>query len=425
MAMRRPAGEGTLYQRGDGMWVGAVEIPTSDGRRRRRTVSARKRADAAAKLRKLVTQIEQGAVPTANSTTVQAWTDYWLKSIVWPAVKPNTYAYYEEHVRLHIVPHIGTRKIAKMTQEDVRQLLRTLQTNASTSTAQKAHQVLKKSLQDAINEGVAVRNVAAMVAKPKHSPGTRGALDVTAVRHLIRTALDRSDPLATRWAAAFFTGCRQSELLGLTWDRVDLERGVMDVSWQLQQLEQEHGCGATDDGGWACGKQRPGWCPKRRWNLPPGFRHEICHRSLVWTVPKTKAGTRLVPIAEPLRLLLADHKARTDDADNLHRLVWHHPDGRPINPRADFAAWKEALKLAGLDHIPLHAARHTMATLLQALGVPDDTRMAIMGHSSLAAQRGYVHVDLGAANAAIQALSPVLSIEPGTDNIADGSAFDS
>lgn len=404
---RRPAGEGTLYQRHDGLWVGAVELPTSDGRRRRRTVSARKRTDAAAKLRKLVSQIEQGALPTANSTTVQAWMDYWLREIVWPAVKPKTYNYYEEHARLHIIPNIGAKKISRLTQEDVRRLLRTLQTNASTSTAQKAHQVLKKCLQDAINEGVATRNVAGMVAKPKHAASTRGALDVSAVRHMLRTAFDNGDPLATRWAAAFMTGCRQSELLGLTWDRIDLERGVMDVSWQLQQLEQEHGCGKTDQGGWGCGKRRPGWCPKRKWNLPPGFEHEICHRSLVWTKPKTKAGTRLVPIAEPLRLLLMEHKARTDDADNLHQLVWHYADGRPINPRADFAAWKQALKVAGLEHIPLHAARHTLATLLQALGVPDDTRMAIMGHSSLAAQRGYVHVDIGASRAAMAELEPL------------------
>lgn len=411
MATRRPAGEGTLYQRSDGLWCGAVEIPTSDGKRRRRTVSARKRTDAAAKLRKLVTEIESGAIPTANSTTLASWLDYWLASIVWPSVKPKTYNYYEEHVRLHIKPHIGTKKITKLTQEDVRGLFRTLQADASTSTAQKVHQVLKKALQDAINEGVATRNVAAMVAKPKHTSETRGALDVSAVRHLIRTALDNGDPMASRWAAAFFTGCRQSELLGLTWDRVDLERGVMDVSWQLQQLEQEHGCGQLEDGTWACGKHRPGWCPQRNWNLPPGFRHEVCHRSLVWTVPKTKAGTRLVPIAEPLRLLLADHKARTDDADNLHRLVWHHPDGRPINPRDDFWRWGQALDAAGLEHIPLHAARHTLATLLQSLGVPDDTRMAIMGHSSLAAQRGYVHVDLGAARAAVGVLEPVLAID--------------
>lgn len=409
MTTRRPAGEGTLYKRSDGLWVGAVEIPTSDGKRRRRTVSARKRADAAAKLRKLVTEIESGAVPTSNQTTVAAWTDYWLKQIVWPAVKPKTFNYYEGHVRLHINPHIGGKKIVKLTQEDVRGLIRTLQSTAGTSTAQKAHQALKRALQDAINEGVANRNVAAMIAKPKHAAGTRGALDVTAVRHLIRTALDNGDPLASRWAAAFLTGCRQSEILGLTWDRVDLNRGVMDVSWQLQQLEQEHGCGQTETG-WACGRTRPGWCPKRRWNLPPGFKHEICHRSLVWTVPKTKAGTRLVPIAEPLRLLLADLKARTDDENNLHRLVWHHPDGRPINPREDFCRWRQALDAAGIERIPLHAARHTTATLLQALGVPDDTRMAIMGHSSLAAQRGYVHVDIAAAAAAIRRLEPVLEL---------------
>jgi integrase len=112
----------------------------------------------------------------------------------------------------------------------------------------------------------------------------------------------------------------------------------------------------------------------------------------VWTRPKSAAGTRIVPIAGPLLVLLLSADRETS---NPHNLVWHHPDGRPVSPKEDHLAWREALRSAGFtDPLPnLHAARHTTATLLLKAGVPEQIRMQIMGQSSVVAHRGYAHVD--------------------------------
>jgi integrase len=68
------------------------------------------------------------------------------------------------------------------------------------------------------------------------------------------------------------------------------------------------------------------------------------------------------------------------------------PTGDPVNPRTDYDDWKRLLKLAGLRDGRLHDARHTAATVLLLLGVPERSAMGIMGWSSTATAARYQHV---------------------------------
>ena len=56
----------------------------------------------------------------------------------------------------------------------------------------------------------------------------------------------------------------------------------------------------------------------------------------------------------------------------------------------------------------LYAARHTTATLLMQMNVPESVRMAVVGHSTTAAHRGYAHVDLTQARAALGKLDVLM-----------------
>jgi site-specific recombinase XerD len=61
-----------------------------------------------------------------------------------------------------------------------------------------------------------------------------------------------------------------------------------------------------------------------------------------------------------------------------------------------------------VEHVGVHAIRHSTATILQAAGVDEPTRMRLMGHSSAASQRGYVHVDQTQTRLALQNLNQLL-----------------
>jgi integrase len=395
----RSHGAGKPYKRADGLWCAAVDLPTMDGKRRRKTVASKDYNTVVKKLRELRAQVAAGHVPTTGNTTVEKWLEHWLETIQRPHVRPTTYRYYEGTVRLLIVPHIGARRLDRLTPEDVRGMHRAVQESSSRN-AQKAQQVLQRALKDAEAEGLISRNVAAAVRKPKHAPEEKEALSLEVGAHILSTANKSRDALTSRWAVAFWTGARQGELLGLTWDHVDLETGEIELAWQLQSLGKIHGCGGT------CGKQRPGFCPQAVWKVPPGFTYRECHKSLVWTKPKSKAGIRVVPILPAFTALLRAHKAQ--DGTNPHNLVWHHTDGRPYSPTDDAKAWKQLLETAGVEHVGVHAIRHSTATILQAAGVDEPTRMRLMGHSSAASQRGYVHVDQTQTRLALQNLNQLL-----------------
>jgi integrase len=410
---RSPYGDGGLFKRADGMWVGTVEIPSADGRRRQKRVYAKQKAEAKRKRDDLRAEVAKGIIPVSSTTTVAVWLRRWADEIKKPHVRPNTFDWYDEAIRLHIIPHIGTHKLKLLTPEDVRFLLRQASTPAN---AQRAHKTLKMALKDAMTEGLIARNVAEAVERPKHLKQTRGVLASDAAKTAIRAAIKLDDEtgaaLATRWAAGFLTGARPAELLGLEWDRADLDAGLLDLSWQLQQVDKAHGCGDKQGDAYPCGKKRASFCPQARWDLPADFEYRVCVGTLLWTKPKTAAGTRIVPIVDPLRVMLEQHRQRP--GPNPHNLVWHRPDGRPLTRHDDAKYWGAVLTAAELPKVDVYAIRHSTATLLQELGVAEETRMAIMGQSSVAAHRMYIHVDQTQAKAALSRLERMLLSAPGS-----------
>jgi len=64
-------------------------------------------------------------------------------------------------------------------------------------------------------------------------------------------------------------------------------------------------------------------------------------------------------------------------------LVFTQATGRPVDPGADYKAWKRLLAKAGVRDARLHDARHTAATLLLLQGVPARAVMALLGHSTV------------------------------------------
>ncbi len=68
------------------------------------------------------------------------------------------------------------------------------------------------------------------------------------------------------------------------------------------------------------------------------------------------------------------------------------PAGRPINPRTDWTGWKALLAAAGVRDGRLHDARHTAATVLLLLGVPERAIMGVMGWSNTAMAARYQHL---------------------------------
>ena len=386
MAARRDKGTGTIFRRKDGRYIGGIEIPTADGHRRRKTVSSMRRDVVVRRLAQLRKDVESGRIAHTPNMTLAKYLQDWLRLAVRPAAAPKTFTWYEQAVRCHIVPHIGSRRLDKLSAADVRLMHEAI---GSGSSAQQAHVTLAAALAQAVRDGILSRNVAALVGKPKHHPAERGAFTLAQAQQIIRAAIDDGDQMwAARVIAAFLTGARPGELLGLRWDYVDLDAGTMTLAWQLQLVPSEHGC--TPDK--PCGLRRAGACPAARLRIPRGYLFQPCQGGLVFVPTKTRTA-RVVPLAAPLWEVL--RQLALTPGDNPHNLVFHHPDGRPFDPKDDYRRWKTLLrKQKGLPaNIVPYSSRHTTATILRELGVGEDTRMSILGHSTATSHRQYVHPD--------------------------------
>lgn len=392
---RRGAGEGGLYQDARGYWTAAVQLPDGPGGKRRRKVIRRRiKEDALTELRKAMADLEKTGDLATVSPTVEQWMGKWLK-IKRKSLKPNSWDSLRTPVDNYIVPAIGNRRLDKLHADDVRAVhdLITETKKLSSTTALVAHNVLSEALEDAIREGRVSRNACDLVDAPRRAVSKRKGLTLDQARTLL---LSTKDPvLALHWSIALMAGLRQSERLGLTRDQIDLDTGIITVSWQLQALTWRHGC--TDDvlpkgSVYPCGRKQGRSCTDRHFDIPQ--HHEVIQvEEALWlTRPKTDSGYREVPMPAPLHEMM--RRYLETHTPGMHGLILTRGGqaGRPLPHYLDHAAWHESLAAAGLPRIEHHNTRHATNSLLHLLKVPKDTRIAILGHASESSNTRYTHV---------------------------------
>jgi integrase len=383
---KRANGEGTIARRSDGRYVAAAFVPMVGGGRRRVYVYGRTRGEARDKLDELQRKASDGIPRARERQTVGEYLDYWLAHVVRPERRPTTYAGYETMVRLHITPLIGTRKLDELGPADVRRMIAALREKRtdghgggpralSPRMVQSAHAVLRNALSNAVREELVTRNAAKLVkmSNPEYDIGA--GLDPIAARAFLATIAD--DRLFALYLCAIVLGLRRGELLGLTWDAVDLDTGRLTVRQALT---------------WVAGRA-------------------------VVQPPKTRAGRRVIPLPEVVTTALQAHRARQDEERAAAGDRWEDTgfvfatrDGRPTSPYSLTKYWHDIRSAAGLGRLRFHDLRHTAVSLLLALGVPPHVVREIVGHSDIkVTMTVYAHGNLGEKAAALTQLGNALS----------------
>lgn len=231
---KRPAGEGSVYQRPDGRWVGEISAGWEDGRRKRRKVVAPTQREAVARLKELTTAVERGSTVAAERLTVAEWLRDWLSKEAAPTVRPRTLADYRSAVERSLIPALGHHRLGKLEPRHLRDFMAARQAaGLSPTTIAYHHVLLGRALKVAEGYGLVERNVARLVSPPR---GTRHqfvpwAPDQT--QSFLSAVADHR--LAALFMVAVATGLRQSEILGLTWPDIDLNGGVLHVRRTLQR----------------------------------------------------------------------------------------------------------------------------------------------------------------------------------------------
>lgn len=362
---RRAPGEGSVYERNDGRFVGVLDVTRPGEPRRRKSVYGATRKEAQRELAKAHREwLAKGQVVT-GSMTVEAWLNYWLTEIAPDRVRETTLPSYRSKTRTYLIPHLGKHRLDRLEPAHLRAMYRAMaEDGKSDATRRQTHAILRRALTVAEREGAAARNVAAMIDPPSTETKAADPFDAVEMAAVMQAA---QGPWESRWHAAFTMGFRQGECLALGWDWVDLDDGVIRIERGLARVD---------------GK-------------------------LKMVPPKSKKSNRSVALPEffvdLLRIRQSDYeRERLATGYQDHGLVWGRPDGRPQDNKADWQAWVDLLDDAGVRRIRLHDARHCAATALALLGVPPIVRMAILGHSQEQISTRYAdHADLAAQKAAM------------------------
>lgn len=203
---RRRKGEGSIFQRSDGLWI--AKVTREDG-----TAYQRGRAryeDALTELRKMLDEVRDGIDPAAGTALLDEWMTRWLDDIASQRVRPGTLDTYRSAVRQHIRPALGAKQVAKIRPADVRSMVRATTARRSTRTAQAAFNILAKALDDAVNEGLLRSNPCRRMDRPDSLSQQREPLTVDQARAALLYVAATEDPmLASRWTLSLLSGVRQ------------------------------------------------------------------------------------------------------------------------------------------------------------------------------------------------------------------------
>lgn len=419
---KRAKGQGSIYQRADGRWVGSIDLPRGpDGKRRRKAVMATTEGGVKKKIKEaLIEKAKNNDDLVTGKLTVEQWVNHWFNEIALKKVRPQTARTYRTMLTQYIIPSIGKKRLKDLTPQDVRKLERFItepqgeRKALSSTTAVQAHRVLSVALKYAEREGHVTRNVAAFTDAPRKAVNELQVLSgADGVKVLLHVA--QGQRLGSRWATSLLTGARQGEVIGLEIDRVT---DRLDLSWQLQRLSWEHGCVNRE-----CGKTRGTDCPLRKVTHPANWEHRYLTGGMWLSRPKSSAGWRIIPLVPPLREIIERRIDLAAHEPNPFGLVWTADpkvhagrtlmplDGMPIDPAQDSRAWHQVLTDAQVGQVRLHDVRHTAASMLGRAGVPIETIVKVLGHSTYAMSREYMDVDYEQMTKAMSALSGQLQLK--------------
>ena len=277
------------------------------------------------------------AVPTlAARVTVTEAGERLIEHLEGLRRRPTTLAAYRAALRSHLTPALGDLPLAKVAPEDVERFIGAeRRRGVAAKTTLNALGFLHSIFEFGMRRDWWGRNPCKLVDKPRvePSPDIR-FLDQEELEALLRATENPTD--RTLFLTAALTGMRQGELLALRW---------RDIDWPARRV-------------------------RVRRNYVRGN----------WGAPKTRRGSRAVPLADRLATELEHHFRRSTYARD-DDLVFCHPALGSVLDHSDLVRrFKRALRAAGVRDVRFHDLRHTFGTRMAAAGVPLRTLQEWLGH---------------------------------------------
>ncbi len=233
--------QGHIRKRSKDSWTVVVDMgrDPKTGKRSQllRSLRGTKR-EAEALLAQLIHQRETGVDAPPGRMTVGRFLDYWLSTYAQPRVAPKTFRRYEQLIRVHLSPALGSVTLTKLRPLNIQEAYNEIQAKGrSTRTVLHCHRLLRETLSHAVKWGLLARNSTDAVEAPRPSKYVPMSVGTEDLRKLLAAAGET--PYDALVHLALTTGLRQGELLGLRWQDIDFAGGTLCVRQTNQWLPRE------------------------------------------------------------------------------------------------------------------------------------------------------------------------------------------
>ena len=214
------------------------------GKQIQRSISGKTQKEVAQKLKAALAALDSGTYIAPCKMTVEEWMEIWSKQYL-GGVKESTVAAYNATIRTHIKPGIGAIRLDSLDTHLVQSFYNGLREPTkdreavSPKTVKNVHGVLHKALQQAVANGYIRFNPTNSCILPRIEKKELQPLDEAETKLFLDAV--KGHPLELLYTITLFTGMREGEALGLTWDRVDFMRGTILISKQLQKEKKKGG----------------------------------------------------------------------------------------------------------------------------------------------------------------------------------------
>src|SRR6516225_3132951 len=231
---------GWVTRRGEAKEAWIADYTDGTGKRHIQTFAQKKKADAFAAKVKVDVNAGTHVAPDSDLTMTKV-AEKWLKRVEADGRERATLRQYRQHVVHHILPRIGSVKLAKLTRghvEHFRDSLLSGDNKLSPVMARKVWVSFKSMLKNEHCSHLAdnVRISGNKRDKRKLEVG-RDIPTMDEVRRLIEAAASRPKQ-CTLLKVAALTGLRMSELLGLRWSDVDLKTNELHVRQRVDRFRE-------------------------------------------------------------------------------------------------------------------------------------------------------------------------------------------
>ena len=378
---RAAQGSGTIRQRADGTWEARFVVGHDPGTGKpvRKSVYAKTQKEVRQKLAQAVAAVDNKSYREPCKMTLGEWLDIWVDTYL-KDVKPRTLKIYQDDIRLHIKPYLAAVKLNELDTHTVQRFFNTLLRSGkrvpkrdkegkivkkdgktvyegaplSSKTVKNVHGVLHGALRQAVvNRYIPINPADGDFCKlPKIQKQEIKPLDEVQIADFLKAI--HGDRFEELFLVTLFTGLRQGEILGLTWDCVDFDNGTLLVNKQMQ-LHQEQGIKAYQ------------------------------------LVPTKNSKSRTITAAPSVMSLLKRRRAIQAQQHLEAGPLWQDSDlvftdelGRHLTKSSVYRSFKKIVAAIGRPDARFHDLRHSYAVAAIRSGDDIKTVQGNLGHATAA-----------------------------------------